>query len=499
MNSPLPTARTPAATTSCGRPIGALAAFALAALLAALGNGGTAATAQAPAKPNIVVVMTDDQTVSQTRVMGATRRQLRDRGVSFTRSFASFPLCCPSRATFLTGQHSHNHGVLGNGTPIGGFDALDRDDTLGVWLQDAGYHTMHVGKFLNGYGLPDPRLIPPGWDRWIAAPDRTTNRYFGYELNEGGDLVRYGGAAGDYKSDVYTDKAVGLIRARGQLASPVAEPFFLFVGYTAPHLPAIAAPRDRDRFRGRRLPRPPSFDERNVSDKPRYVRRQRRLSAARERKVARQHRSQLRSLLAVDAGIARIVAELSDQGLLDETYLIFTSDNGFMSGEHRLPKGKYVPYEPSIRVPLIIRGPGLGAGARSEEPVSNVDLAPTILDLAGGRATVAIDGRSLLPFATNPRRRSERPIFLEANTVDDPSPGIPYAGLRTARFKYVRYRSGEQELYDLARDPHELASRHRDRHYRATRAALARALARYRDCAGAACRAALGAVPGPTR
>jgi N-acetylglucosamine-6-sulfatase len=459
--------------------------------------GARTAIGQGSQRPNIVVVMTDDQTVRQTRVMASTRRLLRDRGVSFTRAFASFPLCCPSRATFLTGQHSHNHGVLGNGTPIGGFDALDQQHTLGVWLQRAGYHTIQVGKFLNGYGLANPRYVPPGWDEWIAAPDRTTNRYFDYELNENGTIARYGGAPSDYKSDVYTQKAVERIRARTQLASPIAEPFFLFVGYTAPHLPAIAAHRDRDRFRGSPLPRPPSFNERDVSDKPRYIRRQRSLSGSRVRKIARQHRSQLRSLLAVDAGIARIIAELADQGLLDETYVFFISDNGFMSGEHRLPKGKYVPYEPSIRVPLIVRGPGLPSGARSEELVSNVDLAPTILDLADAPATVTVDGRSLLPFATNTGRRSDRPIFLEANTIDDPSPGIPYAGLRTRRFKFVRYRSGELELYDLARDPHELASRHRDRRYRATRATLARALARYRDCAGAGCRAPLGSIPGP--
>jgi N-acetylglucosamine-6-sulfatase len=470
---------------------------ALAVLLLGLVARTQEAVGQGAQKPNIVVVMTDDQTVNQTRVMGDTQRLLRNRGVSFTRAFASYPLCCPSRATFLTGQHSHNHGVLGNGTPIGGFDALDEQHTLGIWLQRAGYHTIQVGKFLNGYGLANPRYVPPGWDEWIAAPDRTTNRYFDYELNENGTIVHYGDAPADYKSDLYTQKAVERIRARTQLASPIAEPFFLFVGYTAPHLPAIAATRDRDRFRGSPLPRPPSFNERNVSDKPRYIRRQRSLSAARVRRVARQHRSQLRSLLAVDAAIARIVTELSDQALLDETYVVFTSDNGFMSGEHRLPKGKYVPYEPSIRVPLIIRGPGLAPGTRSEELVSNVDLAPTILDLAGARASVPVDGRSLMPFATNTGRRSDRPIFLEANTIDDPSPGIPYAGLRTRRFKYVRYRSGELELYDLARDPHELASRHRDRSYRATRAALARALARYRNCAGAGCRAPLGRVPGP--
>lgn len=478
-------------------PIALLALFsALTTILVAVVVGSPTAAGQGPGRPNIVVVMTDDQTVNQTRVMGVTQRMLRDRGVSFTRAFASYPLCCPSRATFLTGQHSHNHGVLGNGTPIGGFDALDRDDTLGVWLQSAGYHTIQVGKFLNGYGVRNPTFIPPGWDEWIAAPDSTTSRYFNYDLNQNGDLVRYGSAPADYKTDVYTDMAVQRIRARG-LLGPAAEPFFIYVGFTAPHLPANAAPRHANRFRGLRLPRPSSFNEQNVADKPHFIRRLRRLSRARVRKVTRNHRNQLRSLLSVDEGIGRIVDELSSQGLLDETYVIFTSDNGFFSGEHRLAKGKYLPYEPSLRVPLIIRGPGLAAGTRSEELVSNVDLAPTILRLSGASETVTVDGRSLLPFARSPGRRSGRPIFLEANTVDDPSTGIPYVGLRTRRFKYIRYRSGEQELYDLARDPNELSSRHRDRRYRRTRAALAGALGRYRDCAGASCRATLGPVPGP--
>jgi arylsulfatase A-like enzyme len=486
------------APLSCGTGRSRLLA---ACLLAVAVGAALAARAPAPAagaldSPNVVVVMTDDQTVSQTKVMKLTQRRLRDRGVSFTRSFASYPLCCPSRATFLTGQHSHNHGVLGNGTPIGGFDALDEPDTLGVWLQSAGFHTIHVGKFLNGYGRADPTYVPPGWDDWIAAPDTTTNRYFNYSLNENGSIVRYGGAAGDYKSDVYAGKAVEAIRGRAALG-PAAEPFFLFVGFTAPHLPANPAPRHASRFRGKGIPRPPSFNEANVSDKPRFIRRLKRLSGRRVRRITANHRNQLRSLLSVDQAVARIVGELQATGLLSETYVIFTSDNGFFTGEHRIPKGKYLPHEPSLRVPLMIRGPGLAAGRRSEELVSNVDLAPTILEIAEATPTVAVDGRSLLPFARRPGKRSGRPIFIEANTVDDPSPGLPYAGIRTQRFKYVKYRTGEEELYDLKRDPHELRSRHRSRSYRRTLLALRQATQRYRNCAGASCRAALGSVSGP--
>lgn len=498
MKIPSTSPETPASRPSCATAGNRLLAGALLGLTVLLAGAlhGPAPARSAPDSPNVVVVMTDDQTVSQTRVMKLTQRKLRDRGVSFTKSFASYPLCCPSRATFLTGQHSHNHGVLGNGTPVGGFQALDQPDTLGVWLQSAGFHTIQVGKFLNGYGRPNPTYIPPGWDDWIAAPDTTTNRYFNYALNENGTLVHYGGAAADYKTDVYADKAVAAIDARAALG-PGADPFFLFVGFTAPHLPANPAPRHAGRFRRVGVPRPASFNEANVSDKPRFIRRMKRLTPRKVRRVTANHRNQLRSLLAADQAVGRIVDELQATDQLADTYVIFTSDNGFFTGEHRIPKGKYLPYEPSLRVPLIISGPGLPAGARSEELVSNVDLAPTILEVAGGTATVPVDGRSLLPFARRPGKRSDRPIFIEANTVDDPSPGLPYVGLRTQRWKYVKYRTGEQELYDLRRDPDEMRSRHRSRPYKRTLAFLRLATQRYKGCAGASCRAPLGRVPGP--
>ena len=449
----------------------------------------------APFGPNVIVVMTDDQTVAQTRVMRIVGRDIRDEGTSFTRAFASYPLCCPSRATFLTGQHSHNHGVLGNGTPIGGFDDLDEEDTLGVWLQQAGYRTIHVGKFLNGYGLENPNYVPPGWDRWAGAIDDTANAQFNYELNENGTVVAYGSSPADYKSDVYTRLAVEEIEAAAPLAP--AQPFFMFVGYTAPHLPANPAPRHRGRFAGLPVPRPASFNERNVSDKPRDIRRRNRFSARKVRRIAANHRNQLRSLLAVDEGVGQIVDALEANSLLATTYVVFTSDNGFFTGEHRLVKGKFLPYEPSLRVPLIVRGPGFAGGTRSEELVSNVDLAPTILDWAEGSASVPVDGRSLAPFLADPARRSRRPIFIEANTRDVNSPGIPYTGIRTQRWKIVRYRSGEIELYDLRRDPHELRSLHRSRRFTRTKRFLLRATARYAECVGAECRAPLGPVPGP--
>src|SRR3954447_5561267 len=226
------------------------------AVLAALAIAAGAAVSRAPeagaaaAQPNFVVLMTDDQTVGELSVMKQTQRRIESQGVSFDRFITSFPLCCPSRTTFLTGQYSHNHGVLGNGTPIGGYPAFDKQNTLASWLQDAGYHTIQIGKFLNGYPRPTNRTeVPPGWDEWYACLDSSENNYFNYTLNENGTLVHYGNAAGDYKTDVYAGKALTAISDRGALGT-AGQPFFMFLAFTAPHLPATPAPRDANKFRG---------------------------------------------------------------------------------------------------------------------------------------------------------------------------------------------------------------------------------------------------------
>jgi N-acetylglucosamine-6-sulfatase len=461
-----------------------------------LAGSGSRAPADVAARPNFVVVMADDQTIGEMGVMKQTLHRIGGEGVSFDRFYDSFPLCCPSRTTFLTGQYSHNHGVLGNGTPVGGYYDLRKQDTLGVWLQSAGYHTIHIGKFLNRYGTRDPTEVPPGWDEWYAALQSSSDRYFDYKLNENGALHHYGRAAADYKTDVETEKAVSAIHRRAELGAS-GQPFFLFLGAIAPHLPATPAPRHRGLFRHLRLPRGSAFNERDVSDKPRFIRRLPRLSEQEIRRITASYRDRAASLLSLDEGIGRILDELGSDGMQQDTYVVFVSDNGFFFGQHRLPKGKYLPYEPASRLPLMIRGPGIAAGQHSDELVANVDLAPTILGLAGATPSVSVDGRSLMPFAEDPARRTGRPILFEANSADDPSIGIPYTGIRTDRYAYISYRDGEHELYDLARDPRELRSRDRDPRYAATRQALAAALPGLRDCAGESCRAQLGGIPGP--
>jgi N-acetylglucosamine-6-sulfatase len=443
----------------------------------------------ASAAPDVVVIETDDQTVSDTAAMPRTRALIGDAGVTFANSFVSLSECCPSRATFLTGQYAHNHGVQSVGGPVGGFHRLHGDETLAVWLQRAGYTTGVVGKYLNGFR---GRRVPPGWTDFNAFIGRSTYRFFDFTMNVNGRLRtdRTG-----YQTDVVTRRSLAFIRRQ----SRTPRPFFLWTTYVAPHVGAphdlwdpvavkstVPAPRHENAFLGARLPRPPSFDEADVSDKPPGVRDRPRLPVWKIAALQNIHRQRLASLLAVDEGVSRIVGALRAAGRLSDTLLIFTSDNGFLLGQHRVATGKVLPYEPSIRVPLLVRGPGLPRGVRRDQLVWNGDLAPTILDAAGARPGLAPDGRSLLPLARSPRARSDRAILLEAPPAAHTN-GLPlFTGLRTPRWKYVEHLWGARELYDLRRDPDELdnlAGR-----ARAVQRRLARELARLRGCAGAACR-----------
>jgi arylsulfatase A-like enzyme len=465
--------------------------------------------ASAPAafeRPSVVVIMTDDQTYADMAAMPRTRRLIGGAGVRFTRSYVSLPLCCPSRATFLTGQYAHNNGVHNNTPPQGGVEALDAGHTLPVWLSAAGYRTSHIGKYLNGYGLRRTPNVPRGWTDWHGAVDKSTYQMYGYKLFENGTLRTYGNFDVEdpalYQTDVLREKAVASIEGTAP-----STPLFLSLMFVAPHGEVMdpgsttqpfvrPAPRHVGHFRRLRIPH--AFrGERNVRDKPPYVRKLQRASASTAARIRADFRSRRESLLAVDEAVEAVVGALARTGRLDSTYLLFTSDNGFFQGEHRIVKGKYLAYDPSTHVPLLVRGPGIAPGTVSSELVSNADLAPTVLDAAGVAADRPMDGRSLLPFARDPRLHTRRPVLhegLQAGDIDRDGTTRSgtvgeYHAIRTARYLYVEWLNGAVELYDRARDPGEMRSRHRDRRYRRIRRALHRDLVRLRTCAGAACNA----------
>ncbi len=440
-------------------------------------------------RPNVVVIESDDQTVESMRVMGNVNSLIGDQGATFQNNFVNFSLCCPSRATFLTGQYAHNHGVLGNKPPTGGFgrfEALHGDNNLAVWLQGAGYHTALIGKYLNGYS--NSPLVPPGWSEWhAAAPD--DQEVYNYTLNENGTLVHYGQTPADFKQDVLTSKAVDFVDRRARKRKP----FFLWLTYTAPHIggpnpnpnppfncggAAKPAPRHAHAFDSEPLPRPPNFNEADVSDKPAAIRNLPLLSAGEIADIQRKYRCELESLLSVDEGVKKVVDALRAKRELDNTLIVFTSDNGYFHGEHRIPKGKLHIYEESIRVPLEMRGPGIPAGENVSDLSINADLAPTIVDVANANPGLVMDGRSLIPVAQQPGIEQGRELLIE-----EPS----FEAIRTERYMYAEHNTGEKELYDLQKDPFELQSRHNASAYASVKAQLADDLHQLQNCAGVTC------------
>jgi N-acetylglucosamine-6-sulfatase len=475
----------------------ALVGGAVAALLAAAGERAHAHVAAPPPRPNVLVLETDDQTQAEMAVLPTVRRLIGDEGVTFDNSFVTFSLCCPSRASLLTGQYPHNHGVRGNGPPLGGYYKLDSTNTLAVWLQRAGYTTILVGKYLNMYGTRDPTEIPPGWSEWHGLVDYSTYRYYDYTMNEDGKLTTYCAdrQPSCYQTDLLRDKADEVIRRR----APEPQPFFMWVTFLAPHagdpadpddpgdpfIPTPSpAPRYQDAFANEPLPMPPSFNETDVSDKPLAVRRpllnEREIAAIRENWQQRRE-----TLLSVDDAVGSILETLRETGELDNTLILFTSDNGFFHGEHRIVYGKTWVYEPSIRVPLLMRGPGIPHGVHRSQLVANIDYAPTILDAAHARPGRLEDGISLLPLARDGDKEVGRDLLID----NEPGPAH-FDAIRTRSWLYAEYTTGERELYDLAHDPDELQSLHADPRYADIRKALARRLHVLVACKGPTCREA---------
>jgi arylsulfatase A-like enzyme len=465
----------------------AAAVVTVAILVGVRSEAGLGATGATP--PNIVVIMTDDQTTEQMRVMRHVLADVGQKGVTFDQSFVNYPLCCPSRSTFLTGLYAHNHHVIGNVAPHGGFrrfEALHANNDLPVWLQGAGYYTTEIGKYLNQYGDRDPTLIPPGWNDWNAVVGEP--RPYDYQLNENGTLTSFGSAPGDYLDDVISGKAVDFIRGRATQNAP----FFLYVAYKAPHVggPHLQGSgctghepeppvRHYGAFANEPLPKPPSFNEADVSDKPTQISSLPPLTDADIAEITTRYRCELESLLGVDDGVHRIVNALKAEGQLTNTLFIYTSDNGFLHGEHRLAIGKSRVYEPSIRVPLLMRGPGIPRGATSGEMVTNADLAPTIVQAAQATPGLDMDGRSLLDPATHPNLKRGRRLLNETPTYD---------AIHTQRFVYVEYDNGEKELYDLRRDPEELQNVADSQSYSYAQGPLAAELAALKNCQGGSCR-----------
>lgn len=449
-------------------------ALAIAAVVLLLVGGGLLPTVGVPAaprtgnaQPNILFILTDDLDGAALAELPNVRRLLADQGTTFPNFIVSSPNCCPSRASMLRGQFAHNHGVLRNSGKEGGFRtfrALGREsETIGVWMQRAGYRTGLMGKYLNGYPAPArDTWVPPGWDEWAVS---LKSGYVDYEMNVNGRIEEHGSTREDYLTDLLGAKAIDFVTE----AAADGKPFFLYLAPRAPHGPTTPAKRHEGAFAGVAAPRPPSWNEADVSDKPNFVRANDPFDGETASSIDREYQLRRETMLAVDEMVADLVAALERAGTLDQTVILFTSDNGFHLGEHRLPSRKGTPYDEAIRIPLIVRGPSVPRGVVDESLVMNIDLAPTFAEIGGAKVPDWVDGRSLAAVFDGSGRGSRRVAFVEdfggegsRRKFNRPSTrrqgnGIPpFRALRTADLLYVEYASGERELYDRRIDPYEM-------------------------------------------
>lgn len=404
------------------------------------------AAAQTPDPPDIVLIVSDDQRWDTLWAMPIVRTELAGRGVAFPNAFVVNPVCCPSRASILTGDYSHTTMVYRQAPPFGRSEWFDDSSTLATWLDDAGYTTGLFGKYLDGYQHSAlTGVVPPGWDRWVAFVHAA---YLDYKLTIDGEVRSFGSSPSDHSTRVLAQEAVEFVeRAEG--------PLFLVFAPAAPHAPAIPAPGDATAFEDLPEARPPSFDEADVSDKPTWVRELPALERADEQAIDLFRRDQYRSLLSVDRAVRAILGALERTGRLENALVVLTSDNGIHHGEHRWTK-KEAPYEESIRVPLVVRWDAADwpVPARPEELALNIDLAPTIAGIAGVVPPRPPDGRSLVPVLAG-RADGWREDFLIEH-LENTNPVPTFCAVRSATAKYVRYATGEEELYDLVADPFEL-------------------------------------------
>jgi N-acetylglucosamine-6-sulfatase len=394
---------------------------------------------EAPRRPNFVVIVTDDMRASDWQALPQTRQLLADGGVTFPNFFATTPACSPARTSILTGQYAHEHGVWigdikdrkADVTGASTFDQLGlAEKTIAVALHNAGYRTALVGKYLNGFGIK--RSIPPGWDDWYST---SSTDYVDFELNENGAVVNYTGQD-QYVTDVLAEKAVETIAS-----APPDQPLFLYFAAKAPHEPSTPARRHVAAFNDARVAEDPSVGEGDMSDKPAFLRRRR----SKEIPVLiSEERDRLKSLLAVDEAVVRIIAALESAGRMDNTYIFVLSDHGYAMGQHGWTS-KALPYDAVTRVQMMALGPELEAGVIDERLVTNCDIAPTIAELAGATFDAA-SGRSLLS-------EGERSVVLLENR---PAAAPYYSALRSKQRLYVEWDSGERELYDYRTDPFEL-------------------------------------------
>lgn len=490
-------------------------------------------------RPNFVVIQTDDQTVQDLKVMPAVKKLLQDRGTTFTQMMTPFAICCPSRAAMMSACYPHNNMVQANFPPDGGYGVWEKYNGkkfVGAWLKDAGYHTVHIGKYINGYGyMNNPKApTPQGWSEWHGSTDLSTYQMWGYRLNEPTGSRKYGNFNVEnpkyYSTDVYRGIAEKVITDQADKKSP----FYLQVAFLAPHIetkplkqseakklainlvdvdapdassgiqtmPPRPAPRHENTLKGMKLDNDPSFNEVDVSDKHPFIQALPLLDEEKIQDLVDDNRQRRQSLLAVDEAVNGIVKTLARTGQLDNTYIMFVGDNGYVLGQHRISKGKYFPYEPALNIPFIVTGPNVQKGATFDQMVTLMDITATVLDLANVTPTGRVpDGISLVDALVSGDPIVNRTLLLSSGPQNAPN-GEPlplFNGVRDARYSYWKYDDGFEELYDRSIDPYEMNSVAGDPAYAQVKAALWEEWNVLKDCAGPTCQVPSAVIPEPLR
>ena len=481
-------------------------------------------------QPNVVLILTDDLDTSLMPYMPHVNRLIRDQGAELTSFYVEQSSCCPSRASILSGLYAHNHGVIGNVWPEGGYDRwreTEQDDALPVWLEQAGYRNAMLGKYFNEYPYhPGSQLsddekterreyVPPGWQSWASPAQGNAYPQTHYKLNVDGSLDA--DFHEDYLDQWLGDRAVSLVDGAEGFDFAAGGQFLYYASYS-PHTPYAYPPEYEDDFTGATYPRTPDFGEADTSDKFGLTRTRAPLSATDIATIDETFRERIRSLQVLDRTVARLVEELEAQGALDDTYLIFTSDNGYIMGNHRREIGKYNQFQGTVNVPFYVRGPGIAPGSTYDDLAGNIDIAPTIAEIAGATPPASVDGVSLLPLLHGGAPPARRYFLLgraltPTNTTtaggleEAPETYVEterssrlndFTGVTNGRYKLIRYTHlPHEELYDLRNDPYELDNllAHDAASYRAMTPAgrravdtLRAALDRLVDCSGETCR-----------
>lgn len=431
-------------------------------LLGLAGLTGHPLAAGAAGKPNIVFVLTDDLATNLVGYM-PNLAAMQKEGTSFTNYFVTDSLCCPSRSSIFTGKLPHDTGVFTNNPPDGGYAAFNAHgnaaETFAVALQRDGYKTAMLGKYLNGY-KPETDGVPPGWNEWDVAGNGYPE--FNYSLNQNGKLVRHGNASEDYLTDVLAGIADRFIR------KSATGPFFIEIATFAPHAPYIPAPRDADKYPDLKAPRSPAYAARPDSAAPRWLTEIPPLSKRAMARIDQDFRMRVQAVQAVDKMIGELRATLAAIGATN-TFIVFSSDNGYHMGEYSLRPGKMTPFDTDIRVPLVIAGPGVAKGQVVGAIAENIDLCPTFTELGGASAPTEPDGHSLVPLFHGDGAASWRHLALVEHHrppgMDQGDPDAPmknaanpttYEALRGEGALYIEYQDGEAGYYDLKNDPYEL-------------------------------------------